>query len=65
VLQLRLYQLTHAEVVNVLSKYEPVYKEEEEAFTMWYAKTPMGKRKARALELEAEAENDKEPKKKK
>ncbi|XP_047113172.1 dynein regulatory complex protein 11 [Schistocerca piceifrons] len=59
VLQLRIRPLTHAELINELCKQEPVYKEEEESFMQWYAKTPIGKRKARALEIEAElkAEN--------
>ncbi|XP_075224915.1 dynein regulatory complex protein 11 [Lycorma delicatula] len=54
VLQLRIQPLTHAEIINVLSKYEPIYKEEEEAFISFYSKTPIGRRKARALEIEAE-----------
>ncbi|XP_024085747.1 IQ and AAA domain-containing protein 1 [Cimex lectularius] len=54
VLQLRMHQLTHAEIINVLCKREPVYREEEEEFLNWYSKTPIGRKKQRALELEAE-----------
>ena len=38
------------EFIPALAKYEPVYKEEEEAFTQWYVKTPMGKKRAKILE---------------
>lgn len=27
---------------------DPIYKEEEEAFKSWYAKTPLGKKRAKA-----------------
>ncbi|KAF6203130.1 hypothetical protein GE061_003545 [Apolygus lucorum] len=54
VLQLRMHQLTHAEIINVLCKREPVYKEEEEEFLTWFTKTPIGRRKQKALEMEAE-----------
>uniref|UniRef100_A0A0A9X5L9 IQ and AAA domain-containing protein 1 n=1 Tax=Lygus hesperus TaxID=30085 RepID=A0A0A9X5L9_LYGHE len=54
VLQLRMHQLTHAEIINVLCKKEPVYKEEEEEFLTWFSKTPIGRRKQKALEMEAE-----------
>ncbi|RZF48213.1 hypothetical protein LSTR_LSTR006180 [Laodelphax striatellus] len=68
VLQLRIQPLTHAEIINVLSRYEPIYKEEEEAFMQFYSKTPIGRRKARALEIEAEKQlmsKDQQVKKKK
>nr|CAD7425193.1 unnamed protein product [Timema monikensis] len=54
ILQLRVLPLTHAELINALCKHEPVYKEEEESFLQWFIKTPIGRRKARALEIEAE-----------
>ena len=38
------------EFIPALAKFEPVYKEEEEAFTAWYVKTPMGKKRAKILE---------------
>lgn len=54
ILQLRIQPLKHAEIINVLARYEPIYKEEEEQFMLWYSKTPIGRRKTRALELEVE-----------
>lgn len=41
-------------------RYEPIYKEEEEQFLLWFSKTPLGRRKARALELEQEQQINKE-----
>lgn len=58
VLQLRMHQLTHAEIINVLCKRDPVYREEEEEFLNWLWKTPLGRRKQRALELEAEKQKE-------
>ncbi|KAJ1529199.1 hypothetical protein ONE63_006003 [Megalurothrips usitatus] len=52
ILQMRVQPLTHAELVSALSRHDPVYKEEEEAFFAWFQRTPIGRRKARALELE-------------
>ncbi|KAK9503007.1 hypothetical protein O3M35_011672 [Rhynocoris fuscipes] len=54
VLQLRMHELTHAEIINVLCTKEPVYREEEEEFLNWFTKTPIGRRKQRALEMEVE-----------
>ncbi|XP_063234958.1 dynein regulatory complex protein 11 [Bacillus rossius redtenbacheri] len=54
VLQLRVKPLTHAELINALCRHEPVYKEEDDAFLQWFLKTPIGRRKTRALEIEAE-----------
>ncbi|KAL1129138.1 hypothetical protein AAG570_013669 [Ranatra chinensis] len=65
VLQLRLHQLTQAEIVNALCKYDPVYKEQEEAFLLWYSKTPISRRKIRAEEMEAERLLEKATKRKK
>ncbi|KAG8432570.1 hypothetical protein GDO86_016997 [Hymenochirus boettgeri] len=39
--------LTANEFLNSLCREEPVYKEEEEAFKTWYAKTPLGKRRSK------------------
>ncbi|XP_034937437.1 dynein regulatory complex protein 11 [Chelonus insularis] len=50
--QLRVQPLTHVELINALSARDPVYKEEEEAFTAWFLKTPTCKKKQRAVELE-------------
>lgn len=58
VLQLLIHPLNHFELINALSKHQPVYLEEEEAFIQWYAKTPLGRKKAKYIEmlLEEEAE---------
>jgi len=40
--------LVAAEFVPCLAKIEPIYKEEEEQFKVWYAKTPLGKKRAKA-----------------
>uniref|UniRef100_A0A8C0G8G8 IQ motif containing with AAA domain 1 n=1 Tax=Chelonoidis abingdonii TaxID=106734 RepID=A0A8C0G8G8_CHEAB len=45
--------LTAAEFLSSLARQDPVYKEEEETYKVWYAKTPLGKARARAL-LEGE-----------
>uniref|UniRef100_A0A8C3KD71 IQ motif containing with AAA domain 1 n=1 Tax=Calidris pygmaea TaxID=425635 RepID=A0A8C3KD71_9CHAR len=52
--ELRLLQMTRkplrtAEFVTTLARRDPVYKEEEEIFKAWYAKTPLGKARIRAL----------------
>lgn len=43
--------LSALELVNVLSKKTPVYKEEEEAMEAWLPKTPIYRRRLRAVEL--------------
>lgn len=57
-LQLRVHPLSPLELVNVLCKKNPIYKEEEEATEAWWLKTPLCRRRARAVEilLEEEAE---------
>ncbi|XP_069472090.1 dynein regulatory complex protein 11 [Ambystoma mexicanum] len=56
--------LTASEFIPFLARLEPVYKEEEEAFKGWYTKTPLGKKRAKALkEREEEAEQGKGKKK--
>ncbi|KAK6325599.1 hypothetical protein J4Q44_G00049410 [Coregonus suidteri] len=55
--------LTAAEFIPPLARQDPVYKEEEEAFKMWYSKTPLGKKRARAakaIEEEGESGKDKD-----
>ncbi|XP_010283947.1 PREDICTED: IQ and AAA domain-containing protein 1 [Phaethon lepturus] len=52
--ELRLLQMTRkplrtAEFVTSLARQDPVYKEEEETFKAWYAKTPLGRAQIRAL----------------
>ncbi|XP_029081525.1 dynein regulatory complex protein 11 [Monodon monoceros] len=41
--------LTALEFIASLTSMSPVYQEEEESFKDWYAKTPMGKKRALAL----------------
>uniref|UniRef100_A0A2K6F036 IQ motif containing with AAA domain 1 n=1 Tax=Propithecus coquereli TaxID=379532 RepID=A0A2K6F036_PROCO len=41
--------LTAAEFTEAITGMNPVYKEEEESFKNWYAKTPLGKKRALAL----------------
>lgn len=47
-------------VICVNSSRDPVYKEEEESFTNWWTKTPLGRRKQRAIEMEIEIQQEKE-----
>ncbi|XP_010080956.1 PREDICTED: IQ and AAA domain-containing protein 1 [Pterocles gutturalis] len=52
--ELRLLQMTRKplstdEFVTSLAMQDPVYKEEEETFKAWYAKTPLGRARSRAL----------------
>ncbi|XP_055852263.1 dynein regulatory complex protein 11 [Episyrphus balteatus] len=54
-LQMRSQPLTHIELINSLCTKDPVYCEEEEAFETWWSKTPLGRRKQRALDEEEEA----------
>eukprot|EP00118_Oscarella_pearsei_P005214 m.23658 g.23658 ORF g.23658 m.23658 type:complete len:173 (+) comp28513_c0_seq2:2470-2988(+) len=49
VAQLNRRPLAAAEFVPSLAKIDPVYREEEEAFKTWYEKTPMGKKRLKAL----------------
>lgn len=49
-LQLRVHPLNALELVNVLCKKTPVYKEEEEAMAVWWTKTPTCRRRVRAIE---------------
>ncbi|XP_041822612.1 dynein regulatory complex protein 11-like [Chelmon rostratus] len=52
--KLRLQPLTAAEFIQPLSRMEPVYREEEEAFKVWFRKTPLGRKKARAARTSEE-----------
>lgn len=56
--------LTAVEFIAMLASMSPVYQEEEESFKDWYAKTPMGKKRALAL-TEGNIEKEKEKGKKK
>ncbi|KAI4472154.1 hypothetical protein MML48_1g18424 [Holotrichia oblita] len=54
--QLRVHTLSPLELINVLAKHISVYKEEDEAMELWFAKTTMCKRRARAIEMLAQEE---------
>uniref|UniRef100_A0A8C7AEV5 IQ motif containing with AAA domain 1 n=1 Tax=Neovison vison TaxID=452646 RepID=A0A8C7AEV5_NEOVI len=56
--------LTAAEFIAMLTSMSPVYQEEEESFKDWYAKTPMGKKRALAL-MGGNTEKEKDKGKKK
>lgn len=45
---------------NWNSLRDPVYREEEEAFSSWWSKTPLGRRHQKAIELEAQAKLEKD-----
>ncbi|KAB0795971.1 hypothetical protein PPYR_10032 [Photinus pyralis] len=57
-LRLRVLPLSPLELINVLCKKTPVYREEDEAFELWWSKTPLAKRRSQAVEayLEEQAE---------
>ncbi|XP_069638233.1 dynein regulatory complex protein 11 isoform X2 [Haliaeetus albicilla] len=62
--ELRLLQMTRkplrtAEFMTSLARQDPVYKEEEETFKAWYAKTPLGKARIKALADSEKAEKGK------
>ncbi|XP_055977538.1 dynein regulatory complex protein 11 [Sorex fumeus] len=66
--------LTANEFIAAMTSMVPVYQEEEESFKVWYAKTPLGRKRALALmgsspekekEKEKEKKGAKEKKKKK
>ncbi|XP_063173921.1 dynein regulatory complex protein 11 [Candoia aspera] len=48
-MQLSKKPLTAVEFLTCLARQDPVYKEEEETFKVWYAKTPLGKARIKAL----------------
>jgi len=61
--QLSKKPLVASEFIAMLSKLDPIYKEEEEAFKIWYAKTPLGKKRAKAAKEEEEGITAKKDKK--
>lgn len=61
-LQLRVHPLNSMELVNSLCKRTPVYKEEEEAMKNWWSKTPLVKRRLRAIEQLEEEEAEQKAK---
>lgn len=53
-----LLEITFSNII--FSTRDPVYREEEEAFNIWWSKTPLGRKKQRAIEMEIEAKLEKE-----
>lgn len=52
--------VTDIKSIYSVSTKDPVYREEEDAFNTWWSKTPLGRRKQRALEMELEAKMEKD-----
>ncbi|XP_033471742.2 dynein regulatory complex protein 11-like [Epinephelus lanceolatus] len=52
--KLHLQPLTAAEFIQSLSRMEPVYREEEEAFRVWFSRTPLSRRRAQAAKTNKE-----------
>ncbi len=50
ILQQKMRPLQPVEFIAYLAKCEPVYREEAEAYTSWYSKTPTGKKRYKQLE---------------
>ncbi|XP_044287753.1 dynein regulatory complex protein 11 [Varanus komodoensis] len=48
-MQLSKKPLTAVEFLTCLARQDPVYKEEEETFKVWYARTPLGKARIKSL----------------
>ncbi|XP_053218774.1 dynein regulatory complex protein 11 [Podarcis raffonei] len=48
-MQLNKKPLTAAEFLVCLARQDPVYKEEEETYKAWYARTPLGKARIKSL----------------
>ncbi|GLV40805.1 uncharacterized protein CBL_13692 [Carabus blaptoides fortunei] len=57
-LQLRVHPLNPAELVNALSTKTPIYREEEDAMWLWWSRTPLVRRRQRAIEIAMEEEED-------
>lgn len=57
-LQLRVHPLNPAELVNALSTKTPIYREEEDAMWLWWSRTPLVRRRQRAIEIAMEIEED-------
>ncbi|XP_006866877.1 PREDICTED: IQ and AAA domain-containing protein 1 [Chrysochloris asiatica] len=56
--------LSAVEFISAITSLDPVYREEEDSFKEWYAKTPLGKKRALAL-TRGSMENGKDKGKKK
>jgi len=52
--QLTKKPLQAIEFIAPLARMDPVYKEEEESYKAWYAKTPLGKKRAKAAQGDEE-----------
>ncbi|XP_021254470.1 IQ and AAA domain-containing protein 1 isoform X2 [Numida meleagris] len=66
--ELRLLQMSRkplhtAEFLTLLASQDPVYNEEEEMFKAWYAKTPLGRARSKALAMSEKAGKGKGKKK--
>ncbi|VDI43111.1 dynein regulatory complex protein 11-like [Mytilus galloprovincialis] len=48
--------LTSVEFIAPLARIDPIYKEEEESFKGWYAKTPLGKKRAKAAQADEDGD---------
>nr|XP_025960489.1 dynein regulatory complex protein 11 [Dromaius novaehollandiae] len=59
ILQMTKKPLRAVEFMTSLARQDPVYKEEEETFKAWYAKTPLGKARIKALAESEEAGKEK------
>ncbi|KAL1770533.1 IQ and AAA domain-containing protein 1 [Sigmodon hispidus] len=57
--------LTAVEFITMMTSMNPVYKEEEESFKNWYAKTPLGRKRLLSLTVGGNKEKEKEKGKKK
>lgn len=57
--------LTAVEFITMMTTMNPVYKEEEESFKNWYAKTPLGKKRILSLMIGGNKDKEKEKGKKK
>ena len=56
-LRLKIQPIKITEILDALSEFEPVYKEEEEAFVQWYAKTPLGRIRQKAFDIVENEQN--------
>ncbi|XP_031224232.1 dynein regulatory complex protein 11 isoform X1 [Mastomys coucha] len=56
--------LTAIEFITMMTNMNPVYREEEENFKTWYAKTPLGKKRVLSLTVGGNKEKEKDKGKK-
>ncbi|XP_029394861.1 dynein regulatory complex protein 11 isoform X2 [Mus pahari] len=56
--------LTAIEFITMMTNMNPVYREEEESFKNWYAKTPLGKKRVLSLTVGGNKEKEKDKGKK-